>query len=70
MDQTVQNLNRKAQSLSDSERDARGKLESSLKFNQEQSFFSMSEVSGRIQALEQSLQREEKVRLDMRDKLR
>jgi phosphopantetheine adenylyltransferase len=30
----------------------------------------MSEVTARIQALEQSLQREEKVRLDMRDKLR
>ncbi len=30
----------------------------------------MSEVNSRIQALEQSLVREEKVRLDMREKLR
>jgi hypothetical protein len=30
----------------------------------------MSEVNSRIQALEQSLIREEKVRLDMREKLR
>lgn len=70
MDQTVQNLNRKAQSISDAERDARSKLESNIKFSQEQSFFSLSEVNSRIQALEQALTREEKVRLDMRDKLR
>lgn len=70
MDQSMQNLSRKAQSISDAERDARSKIESNLKFNQEQSFFSMSEVTARIQALEQSLQREEKVRLEMRDKLR
>lgn len=70
MEQTVQNLNRKAQSISDAERDARSKLESNIKFSQEQSFFSLSEVNSRIQALEQALTREEKVRLDMREKLR
>jgi hypothetical protein len=70
MDQTMQNLNRKAQQISDAERDARSKLESSVKFNQDQSFFSMSEVLSRISTLEQSLTREEKLRLEMRDKLR
>lgn len=70
MDQTMQNLSRKAQQISDAERDARAKLESSVKFNQDQSFFSMSEVVSRISTLEQSLTREEKLRLEMRDKLR
>lgn len=70
MDQTVQNLNRKAQSISDAERDARSKIESSIKFNQDQQFFSLSEVSSRIAALESNLAREEKMRLEMRDKLR
>ena len=66
----MQNLNRKAQQISDAEREARTKLESNLKFNQDQNFFSMSEVSNRIGALEASLQREEKMRLEMREKLR
>lgn len=70
VDQTVQNLNRKAQSLQDSERDARTKLESSLKFNQEQQYFSLSEVTARISGLEASLAREEKLRNEMREKLR
>ncbi len=70
MDQTIQNLNRKAQSISDAEREARSKLESNVKFNQDQAFFSMSEVVSRISTLEQSLTREEKLRLEMRDKLR
>jgi hypothetical protein len=63
-------LNRKAQSISDAEREARSKLESNVKFNQDQAFFSMSEVVSRISTLEQSLTREEKLRLEMRDKLR
>lgn len=70
MDQTVQNLTRKAQQISDAEREARSKLEGNIKFNQEQSFFSMSEVMSRISSLEGALNREEKLRLDMRDKLR
>ena len=70
MDQSVQNLNRKAQSISDAERDARSKLESSVKFNQDQSFFSTSEVTSRISSLENSVTREEKLRLEMREKLR
>jgi hypothetical protein len=55
VDTTVQNLNRKAQQISDAERDARSKLESTLKFNQDQAFFSMSEVMSRITSLEGSL---------------
>lgn len=35
MDQTIQTLNRKAQTISDAERDARSKLESNLKFERE-----------------------------------
>jgi hypothetical protein len=63
-------LTRKAQQISDAEREARSKLESSVKFNQDQAFFSQSEVLSRISTLEQSLNREEKLRLEMRDKLR
>ena len=70
VDSTVQNLNRKAQSISDAEREARQKIEGTLKFNQDQAFFSMSEVMSRITSLEGALGREEKLRLDMRDKLR
>ena len=33
VDQTVQNLNRKAQQISDAEREARQKIEGTLKFN-------------------------------------
>lgn len=41
-----------------------------MKFNQDQAFFTMSEVTSRLTSLESSLQREEKMRLEMRDKLR
>lgn len=36
MDQTVQGLNRKAQSIADQERDARSKLETNFKYTNDQ----------------------------------
>ena len=41
-----------------------------MKFNQDQAFFTISEVTSRIAQLESSLQREEKLRIEMREKLR
>jgi flagellar motility protein MotE (MotC chaperone) len=63
-------LNRKSSQIGDAERDARSKLESSVKFNQDQAFFTISEVTSRIVQLEATLQREEKLRIEMREKLR
>jgi flagellar motility protein MotE (MotC chaperone) len=70
MEQTVQGLNRKAQSLVDQERDARSKLETNFKYTNDQQHYNLTEVLQKINFLEDSIKREEKTKLEMRDRLR
>ena len=67
---TVQTLNRKAQNIADQERVERSKLESSLKYDKDQSNYTISEVMSKINFLDENLRREEKTRVELRDKLR
>ena len=59
---TVQTLNRKAQNIADQERVERSKLESSLKYDKDQSNYTISEVMSKINFLDENLRREEKTR--------
>lgn len=70
LEQTVQGLNRKTQGIQDLERDARSKLENSIKFSNDQSHYSLQEVSQKILSLEDQIRREEKMRVELRDKLK
>jgi hypothetical protein len=56
--------------MQDAERDARSKLENSFKFTHDQTHFSMSEVMSKISSLDENIKREERLRMEMRDKLR
>ncbi len=67
---TVQTLNRKAQNIADQERVERSKLESSLKYDKDQSNYTISEVMSKVNFLDENLRREEKTRVELRDKLR
>jgi hypothetical protein len=70
LETTVQGLNRRAQAIADSERDARSKLETSFKYTNDQQHYNLNEVMQKINFLEDSIKREEKTKLDMRDRLR
>ena len=67
---TVQTINRKAQNIADQERVERNKLESSLKYDKDQSNYTIGEVMSKVNFLEENLRREEKTRVELRDKLR
>ena len=45
LDQNMQSMNKKTQGISDLERDARAKLETSLKLNNDQSLYNMQELA-------------------------
>jgi hypothetical protein len=63
-------VNKKAATLQDTERDARNKLENSLKYREDQSYFSVSELANKISIVEDNVRREEKARVELREKLR
>ena len=66
----MKSVNRKAHSIQDLERDARSKLENSFKYTHDQTHFSMNEIVQKINSIEENVKREERMRLEMRDKLR
>lgn len=67
---TVQGLNRKASSIAEQERAERNKLETTLKYDKDQQFYNINEVMQKISFLDEALKREERTRIEMRDKLR
>lgn len=70
LETNYQQLNRKAQTIADSERDARSKLETTVKYTNDQQHYNLNEVMSKINFLEDSIKREEATKLEMRDKLR
>lgn len=70
MESTVQSLNRKTQSIVDQERDARSKLENTVRYSSDQQLFGIQEVMQKIKFLEDQVLREEKNKLETRDRLR
>lgn len=70
LESNVQSLNRKAQVISDVERDARSKLENNFKYTHDQTHFSVAELASKIGQLEETIKREERARTEIRDRLR
>ena len=70
LDQNYQSLSRKAQSIQEGERAERFKLENTLKYTQDQSTYDQKDLVNKISFLEEALQREERARIELRDKFR
>ena len=63
-------MQRKADEVKETERDARSKMENNLKYAHDQTHYNLNDITSKMQYLEEYIKREEKARMEMRDKQR